>query len=64
MYLLKAYYLGQSHPTESRVALTAPSALELIPEMLAAHPECDRIEVMCGAAYLFAVDRYGTRLAD
>jgi len=62
MYTLHVHYPGQSAPAESRHARSGPEALELVPKLLADHPQCERVVVMAGAAHLFAVDRKGARL--
>ncbi len=62
MYTLHVHYAGQSVATETRRALSAAEALDLIPELLAAHPECECVAVYAGNTHLFSVDRKGNRI--
>ncbi len=64
MYTLTVHYPDAPVPTDSRAALTASEVLKLIPEVLAAHPECERVVVSVAGTRLFAVDRKGNRVGD
>ena len=64
VYHLDVIHPGMPRPTARRSVDRAQAVLELIPELLGAHPDCDRIIVWIGLTRLFAVDCKGNRLNE
>ena len=62
MYRLNVIHEGRAHPSETVELASAAAVLTTIPELLARHGDCLRIEVMAGPARLFAVDCHGQTL--
>lgn len=62
MYHLRVLHPGSSIPTETLSLKQASEVLIRIPELLARHTGCERIEVVAGTTPLFAVDCKGQRL--
>jgi uncharacterized protein YjiK len=62
MYRLIVLHGDSKSPTEVIELARAGAVLEMIPEVLARHADCERVEVHSGTAFLFAVDCKGNRL--
>ncbi|HEY8618062.1 hypothetical protein [Phenylobacterium sp.] len=62
MYRLRVIHPGAAFPTETVSLERAADVLTAIPELLARHADCDRVEVMANDSKLFAVDCKGNRL--
>ncbi len=62
MYRLLVFGVGSPFPVEVRRTDVAADALRMVPELLQANPECERIEVHFGMSRLFAVDGKGNQL--
>jgi hypothetical protein len=61
-YTLEIYYADSPTPRERHAVSNAAEALSMIKELLAIHPQCERLVVMMGMTQLFAVDCKGARI--
>lgn len=64
MYSLRVMKPGSIAPLETVELDRAADVLTCIPELLARHAGCERIEVLASTTRLFAVDCHGQRLED
>jgi hypothetical protein len=62
MYRLRVIHPGKAAPSETVSVAGAADVLATIPQLLAKHHDCLRIEVLAGEMRLFAVDCKGARL--
>ena len=62
MYHLRVIHQGSPIPTEVIDLDRASDVLTTIPQLLARHADCERVEVLAGPTRLFAVDCRGQRL--
>ncbi|WP_309089180.1 hypothetical protein [Phenylobacterium sp.] len=62
MYHLRVLHQGSSLPTEVLTLERPGDVLTSVPELLARHADCERVEVLAGPTFLFAVDCKGQRL--
>jgi hypothetical protein len=63
MYELSVFHPRDTFPVERLPLNRASAVLEMIPELLARHAECDRIDVYCFGSLLFTVECAGNRIA-
>lgn len=64
LYTLTVVHEGRAYPTETIGCPTAADVLEIIPRLLAQHPDCHRIHVRLHALPLFSVDCSGDTVRD
>ena len=62
MYQLKVFHEGATTPTATLAITRASEVLARIPEVLAQHADCARIDVIYDGQKLFAVDCEGNHL--
>lgn len=62
-YSVEVYFAGETAAREHHRLASGQDVLPLIPQLLAQHPDCERIAVHNGMTFLFAVDCKGNPLA-
>jgi hypothetical protein len=62
MYRLLIFQADCPTPIETRSFSIAKDVVAAIPGLLAAYPDCARMDVLADAGPLFSVDRRGARL--
>ncbi|WP_395673395.1 hypothetical protein [Phenylobacterium sp.] len=62
MYRLLVFHADCLTPTETRNFSVAKEVVAAIPGVLAAFPDCTRVDVLAETGRLFSVDRRGDRL--
>lgn len=63
MYELRVFHADAPVPIDSVRLARASDVLTAIPELLAQHSGCERIEVLSNGDWLFAVDCHGQRIS-
>ena len=64
MYHLEVIHPGEPVPVKRRSVTNAGDVLQIIPQLLAEHPGCERVVVWFELTRLFTVDCAGNRIGD
>ena len=64
VYTLTVHEAGSAHALETMSFDSGSVTMAAIPDLLAKHPDCERIKVHAGGTYLFSVDCNGSTLPD
>jgi hypothetical protein len=62
MYQLLVFHADCPTPIETQSFSIAKEVVAAIPSLLAAYPDCARLDVLADAGPLFSIDRTGERI--